>query len=207
MNKNVENLGKSKDSSFLKEIISFTKTLIIIVIIVVSFRYFIAEFFIVDGVSMSPNFETGHYLVINKLSGVFTDVERGDILVFVPPSERDSSWLKYTVFFDPRAKYIKRVIGLPGETIKLYNNKIFLKKEGGDEFVELYEPYLKNNIIRTESKTILGNNEYFMLGDNRASSYDSEEWGPIKKSDIIGSPVLRMLPFNHFGTNPADHSF
>jgi signal peptidase I len=96
-------------------------------------------------------------------------------LVFVPPSERSSDWKKYTGFFDPRKKYIKRVIALPGETIKLENHKIFIKKIGKKEFEELNEPYIKNSGTTKNIETVLKPDEYFMLGDNRASSYDSEE--------------------------------
>ena len=205
---NTENKKTEKENfSIIKEILSFTQLVIFALAIIIPLKYFIIEPFIVSGASMSPNYETGHYLVVNKMSGTFSDIKRGDVLVFVPPSQRSDSWLKYTGYFDPRTKYIKRTIGLPGETVKLENHKIFIKKVGAKDFVELTEPYIKNSGITKSVETLLKSDEYFMLGDNRGNSYDSEEWGPIKKSDIMGSPVLRVLPFSQFGTSPADYNF
>lgn len=181
--------------------------IVIALLIIVPLKYFIIEPFIVSGASMSPNFETGHYLFVDKLSGKLFDIKRGEVLVFVPPAERNDSWLKYTGYFDPRAKYIKRVIGLPGETVKLKNHKVYIKKVGENEFKELNEPYIKNNGTNIDQTVTLKEDEYFMLGDNRGNSYDSEEWGPIKKSDIMGSPVLRLLPLDKIGFYPADYEF
>ena len=193
--------------SLIKEFFSFILLVASVLIFVIPFKYFIAEPFIVEGVSMSPNYESGHYIIINKMYNNFWNIERGDVLVFIPPSERSDNWKKYTGFFDPRKKYIKRVIALPGETIKLENHKVFVKKEGEEDFVQLSEPYIKNSGTTKSIETILKSDEYFMLGDNRSSSYDSEEWGAIKKSDILGSPSLRILPFSQFETNPAEYNF
>jgi signal peptidase I len=99
------------------------------------------------------------------------------------------------------------LIGLPGETVKMSKSKIFIKKQNETDFWELEEPYIKDHGTPTESVTILGSDEYFVLGDNRYHSYDSEEWGPIKKDDILGSPSLRIFPFNQFGLNPSSYSF
>ncbi len=78
---------------------------------------------------------------------------------------------------------------------------------GENEFKELNEPYIKNNGTNIDQTVTLKEDEYFMLGDNRGNSYDSEEWGPIKKSDIMGSPVLRLLPLDKIGFYPADYEF
>lgn len=198
---------KEENMSIIKEIYSFILMLMGVLTFVIPFKYFIAEPFIVDGRSMSPNFESGHYIIINKLYDTFSNIQRGDILVFIPPLERSDDWRKYTVFFDPRKKYIKRIIALPGETIRLEDHKIFIKKIGEKDFKKLDEPYIKNNGTTKEIETVLKKDEYFMLGDNRAKSHDSEEWGAIKKSDIIGVPLLRILPFSQFETNPAIYSF
>jgi len=131
-------------------------------------------------------------------------LHRGEVLVFIPPHERSDSWWKYSVYFDPREKYIKRIVGLPGETIKLENHKIFIRKKNQKDFHELREKYLNNHGTTKYVTVTLKDDEYFMLGDNRAYSYDSEEWGPIKKSDIIGQPVLRLFPFQKIGFYPAN---
>jgi len=147
------------------------------------------------------------YVIVNKLKTYTSPVERGTVLVFVPPHERSDSWWKYSVYLDPRHKYIKRAIGLPGETIKLENHEIYIKKPGETSFRRLTEPYIKNKGTRKRVVVTLENDEYFMLGDNRANSYDSEEWGPIKKSDIIGEPVLRLIPLHKLTTYPEKFNF
>ncbi len=196
----------AKPNRFFKEILSFFKIFVIALLITIPIKYFLLEPFMVSGASMHPSFETGHYLVVNKLKK-YEKINRGDVLVFVPPHERKKdSWKKYTVFLDPRKKYIKRVIALPGETIATSNNKIFIKHKDGngkEVWITLNEPYLKNTEISNFTKT-LKNDEYFMLGDNRPFSYDSEEWGPIKKSDITGEPILRLFPFTKIGFYPEN---
>jgi signal peptidase I len=83
-------MKEEKKVGLIKEIISFITLIISVLFFIIPFKYFIAEPFIVDGASMSPNFETGHYIIINKLYGNLSDVQRGDVLTFVPPSERSS---------------------------------------------------------------------------------------------------------------------
>lgn len=192
---------------WLKEILDFVISVIIALIIVIPFRHFIAEPYIVSGSSMSPNFETGDYIIVNKITGSLVDPKRGDVLVFVPPMQRKDSWKNYFPIIDERIKYIKRTIGLPGETVKIENKKVFIKAKGSESFVELNEPYIKNDNLRHNRTVVLKNDEYFMLGDNRGNSYDSEEWGPIKDYDIIGEPIVRLLPFSKIGINPAQDEF
>lgn len=192
---------------WLKEIIDFIISVIIALIIVIPFRFFIAEPYIVSGASMSPNYETGHYIIVNKFVGPVINPDRGDVLVFVPPMQRKDSWKNYFPIIDERVKYIKRVIGMPGETVKIENNKVFIKTKESSSFVELKEPYIENDNLRKNQEVTLAEEEYFMLGDNRGNSYDSEEWGAIIKSDIVGEPMLRLLPLSGFSINPANHEF
>ncbi|MCD5396606.1 MAG: signal peptidase I [Candidatus Pacebacteria bacterium] len=136
-------------------------------ILTIPIKYFIIEPYVVVGASMSPNFETGHYLIVNKLKNT-SKIERGDILVFSSPKDRHiSPKLRFTVYFDQRDKYIKRVIGLPFETIKLEGNYVFLKKQNEKEFIKLNEPYLKELGNYRGVTTTLKYDEFFMLGDNR----------------------------------------
>ncbi len=198
---------KIKSNFWIKESIDLSLSLIIALIIVIPFRHFVAEPYIVQGASMSPNYETGHYIIVNKLTGYLTKPERGDVLVFVPPQERKKSWKNFFPIIDERVKYIKRVVGLPGETVKIENKKVWIKKKDWKDFKPLIEPYLKNDNLTKDNTIILKNDEYFMLGDNRGNSFDSEEWGPIKYSDIVGEPVLRLLPFDKFSLKPANKKF
>lgn len=194
-----------RNNTIVKETVSLLQILIISLIIIIPIKYFVVEPYVVQGSSMSPNFETANYLIVSKITGKITEIKRGEVLVFVPPKERSDSWLKYTTYFDPRDKYIKRVIALPGERVVLKDHKVFIQKENSSELQELNEPYIKNNGTTKSVDITLSDDEYFMLGDNRGNSFDSEEFGPIKKSDIVGSPILRLYPFTQIGFNPAEY--
>ncbi len=187
----------------LKQIKELVSIIIITLLIIIPFRFFIAEPFLVEGISMEPNFSTGDYLIVGKIS----NIKRGDIVVIVPPNERKDTWKNIIPFIDQRKKYIKRIIGLPGEQIKMSEGLIFIKKEWEYEFQKLNEPYIKylnknsNKIIRLTSE------EYFVLGDNRPNSLDSEEFGPILASDIIGEPLVKFLFYNLINFFPEQHNF
>ena len=84
---------------------------------------------------------------------------------------------------------------------------IFIKKENDDKFKELEEPYIKNINYSSQQIKQLAKDEYFVLGDNRPNSFDSEEFGPIKKDDLIGEPLFRFLPITQINYLPANHHF
>jgi len=133
---------------------------------------------------MNPNFENGDYLVINEIGYRFSDPKRGDVVVFRPPQG------------NIRQFYIKRIIGLPGETVKIEGGKVLV---GGDEasLSELSEEYIKE--VTPGNKSVsLGDDEYFVLGDNRNASSDSRIWGGISRSDIIGRAWIRAWPISEF---------
>lgn len=197
---------QTKKIKFLSETLSILKIFIFALILIIPVKYFLIEPFLVSGASMEPNFYTANYLIINKLKTKTSEIKRGDVLVFVPPQERDNTLWKYSVYFDPRKKYIKRVVGLPKETIKIENNKFYIKKEGEEKFTKLNEPYIKNDGYTNDQELILKNDEYFMGGDNRLQSKDSRVFGPIKKSDIMGEPIIRFLPFNKMSFYPEKYN-
>lgn len=160
--------------SFFWEII---KVVVLALVIVIPIRYFIFQPFLVKGQSMEPNFETGDYLIIDELSYRFRNPQRGEVIVFKYPQ-------------NPSQRYIKRIIGLPGETIEIKNNKVMINNKELDE-----RNYLPIS-IQTPGNTLitLAENEYFVLGDNRLASYDSRRWGPLPKKDIIGRVLIRAWP-------------
>jgi signal peptidase I len=144
----------------VNEVKDLLVSIIIALIIVIPFRHFVAEPYIVQGASMSPNYATGDYIIVNKLTSYLTKPERGDVIVFVPPMERNKNtditmgvtnqffsggWKNYVPLIDSRMKFIKRTIGLPGETVKLDGGKVYIKKNGSDKFEKLEEPYIKDH--------------------------------------------------------------
>jgi len=159
------------------------KMAIIVLVIVLPIRYFLFQPFIVSGASMSPNLETGDYLIIDEISYRFSNPQRGDIVVF-------------GVNFIPGYKgqrFIKRIIGLPGETINIKNGQVEIIKDS--QTIVLEEKYLSDNTKTYGDKTVtLGPDEYFVLGDNREYSYDSRMWGVVNRKDIIGRALLKLWP-------------
>jgi signal peptidase I len=172
--------GTKKYASFVWEII---KIAVIAFIIVAPIRYFLFQPFIVSGASMAPNFATGDYLIVDEISYRFSSPQRGDVIVF------------NTNFIPGYAgqRFIKRVIGLPGETVDITNGQVEIIKDGKTTVLD--EKYLPNNLKTYQDvNTTLKTDQYFVLGDNRTYSYDSRFWGVVPRSDIIGKAVLRVLP-------------
>jgi len=172
------------------------KFVLIILLIVIPVRVFVAQPFIVNGASMDPTFGHGEYLIVDQISYRFNEPERGDVIVFKYPN-------------DQRQFFIKRVIGLPGETIKITNTSVIIYNDNYPEGKELEEPYLKNKPIRYgrhELETTLDSSEYFVLGDNRSESSDSRTWGSLKRHLIVGRPLVRLLPPSSVSLFPGLHS-
>ena len=168
---------KKSSKAFWLELV---KLLIIAALIVIPFRLFVAQPFIVDGASMDPTFATGQYLVVDELTYHFKSPERGSVLIFKYPKDES----KY---------FIKRVIGLPGETVTITHGQVSISNAAHPQGVALDEPYVK--LPKDDSETYtLGTDEYYVLGDNRLASADSRYWGPVPTKDLIGRPVLRLWP-------------
>lgn len=155
--------------------------------IIIPIRYFLIQPFYVKGASMEPNFYDHEYLIIDELSYRFRLPERGEIVVFRYPR-------------DPSQFFIKRVIGLPGETIEITNGKMILYTNNQPNGIILEEAYLGDELTTGKIRVTLGLEEYYLLGDNRDESLDSRSFGPVKQSGIIGRVWVRGLPLSRFGT-------
>jgi signal peptidase I len=180
----------SKKSSGIKDFISF---IVLTAIIVLPIRFFIAQPFIVNGSSMSPTFETGQYLIVDQLSYRFHDPVRGDVIIFKYPGN--------TKIF-----YIKRIIGLPGETVNINENTVtIINSDNPNGFIldESFVIFPKETFME---KT-LSDSEYFVMGDNRAASSDSRVWGPLSKDLVVGKAFVRLWPFNKIDYLPGKFSF
>lgn len=176
-----------KDEHPLTEIIRFS---LIALLIVFPIRMFIAQPFIVSGASMDDTFENGQYLIVDQISYRFESPERGDIVIFRYPR-------------DPSKFFIKRVIGLPGDTINIEGNVITITNEEHPNGAVLDEPYVDAMDPNTFMTETLGEGEYFVMGDNRNQSSDSRMWGPLPERNIVGRALLRLFPIDAASVMPG----
>lgn len=183
--------GKSAISRFIREGLAYIGELLRVVVIslaiILPIRYFLVQPFYVKGASMEPNFYDHEYLVIDEISYRFRDPQRGEIVVFRYPA-------------DPSQFFIKRVIGLPGETLEINNAEVRIRNEQYPGGLKLGEPYLEGGTPAYGQDTAaLGPDEYYLLGDNRASSLDSRQFGSLRRDLIIGRVWIRGWPFDRIG--------
>lgn len=187
-----ENYPKDNSSgkeNLLGEIVKFV---IIAIVFVIPFRILIAQPFMVNGPSMRPSFESSDYLIVDQLSYRFEEPKRSEVVIF-----------KYPI--NPSKFFIKRVVGLPEETVKITNGQIYIiNKENPSGFL-IEEPYITYPKIDNLTIT-LNTDEYFVMGDNRASSSDSRSWGPLPRKNIVGKPLIRLIPLNKISFSPGDYS-
>ncbi len=175
-------------ASFVFEMI---KTVLISVAIIVLIRYFLFKPFYVRGASMEPTYENNEYLNINEIDYRFHAPKRGDVVVFRFPR-------------DPSQYFIKRVIGLPGETVTVRGGSVTVLNDTYPEGFTLNEgAYLSNDVMTFGDSTVtLDQDHFFVLGDNRPASLDSrsEIVGPIPRADIIGRTWFRVWPPRRMNT-------
>ena len=167
----------------LKAIFWETAEIILIALaIILPIRYFLVQPFFVRGQSMEPTFSDGDYLIIDEISYRFREPQRGEVIVFKFPD-------------NPMDFYIKRAIGLPGETVEIKAGRVRIYNSGYPSGFALNESYLPAN-LQTDGdlRVRLGEDEYFVIGDNRRSSYDSRRWGTLQKREIIGRVWIRPWP-------------
>ncbi|MCI0479925.1 signal peptidase I [Candidatus Uhrbacteria bacterium] len=154
--------------------------------IIIPVRYFLVQPFYVKGASMEPNFFDHEYLIIDELSYRFRNPQRGEIVVFRYPN-------------DPKQYFIKRVIGLPGETVEIANGRVkIFNDEKPNGFILPEQEYL-DQLYTAASRTVtLKSDEYFVMGDNRISSLDSRYFGAIERGDVVGRVWLRGWPLDRW---------
>ncbi len=171
----------------LTEIIRFT---VIALIIVIPIRMFVAQPFIVSGASMENTFHSGEYLIVDQVSYKLHKPERGDVIVFRYPK-------------DPSKFFIKRVIGLPGDTVNITGDTVTIINTTHPEGFILDEDYIKSMKNSTNLTEVLGEREYFVMGDNRDQSSDSRMWGVLQEERIVGKAFLRLFPPQTFDYLPG----
>ncbi len=169
------------------------KFVCITLIIVLPIRAYVAQPFIVSGESMVSTFQDGQYLIVDEMTYHFRNPERGEVIIFRYPK-------------DPSKFFIKRVIGIPGDSVKVAGGHVYVNG------IETEEPYLDAGVVTTtdgpflQSNTpvTLGKDQYFAMGDNRPRSLDSRSWGVVPRANIKGRVLLRLFPFNSLAYLPGD---
>lgn len=179
-----------KKGAFIWDLIKFC---LISLAIVLPFRLFVAQPFIVSGLSMFPTFDDGQYLIVDELTYRFYEPERGDVIIFHFPN-------------NTKEYFIKRIVGLPGETVAIEGGKVKITNTANPDGFYLTEPYIEDKLSDTKATT-LDTSHYFVMGDNRDASYDSRAWGALSKDLIVGRAFIRLVPFKDAGIFPGKFQF
>jgi len=154
---------------------------------------FVVRPFIVSGNSMDPNIKNGQYLIIDQVSYRFREPARGDVIVFRSPPE-------------PTKYYIKRIIGLPGDTVTIDGKDITITNAAHPEGFTLQEDFITHTHNDRQTTTV-PEGKYFVMGDNRSGSYDSRSWGVLPKENIRGRALVRLLPLSTIEYLPAQITY
>lgn len=176
--------------NFALFIFELLKIVLISLVIIIPVRYFLIQPFYVKGASMEPNFHDKEYLIVDEISYRLNSPKRGDIIVFRYPR-------------NPQEYFIKRLIALPGEKVQVKDGGVYIFNAEHPEGFRLEEGYLGEGVKTygfSEDITTLGDEEIFVLGDNRNASKDSRTFGPVNKSFLIGRVLFRGYPFDKMGT-------
>jgi len=175
--------------SFFSFIWDSAKVIFVALAIILPIRLYVAQPFFVRGYSMEPMYSNGDYLIVDELSYHFRKPERGEIIVFRFPQ-------------DPSQFFIKRIIGLPGETVRAKDGHVVVE-QNGEQVAELSEGYISDSLATGEFELSAGPDEYIVLGDNRGASSDSRRWGTLAREAIVGRAFLRVWPPQHFSVFAA----
>lgn len=163
------------------------KIVVLSLAIVLPVRYFLIQPFSVKGASMEPTYYDGEYLVVDEISYRFREPDRGEVVVLRNP--------KLSSEF-----FIKRIIGLPNETIDIENGEVKISNAAHPDGFILRETYLPDSLVTSGFRhTVLGSTDYFVMGDNRGASLDSRAIGPIPRGNIVGRTWIRAWPLDRVG--------
>jgi signal peptidase I len=176
-----ENAVARSAKKFALFIFEAVKVIVISLAIILPIRYYLVQPFIVKGASMEPNFHDSEYLIINEIEYRLGTPERGEVVILKDP-------------LDPQVYFIKRVIGLPSETVEVKNGRVFINDQ------LLAETYIEEFGTDNADAIKLELDQYYVMGDNRTNSFDSRKFGPVVRKSIIGKAWFRGWPFNKIST-------
>ena len=178
-----------ESTDWVRSLAEAMRTIIVVVGLAYLLRIFVFQPYIVEGTSMAPHFATNDYLLVDKFSYRVSAPQRGDIIVFRYPN-------------DPSTYYVKRIIGLPGERVSIQNGKVTIfNSDNPQGFVLDESSYLDASVKTTlpltnNSDFTVSAGHYFVLGDNRAASSDSREWGLLPQENIVGKVAIKAYPLS-----------
>lgn len=184
----MENFFRTIGGFFLEII----QSIVIVISILLIVYLFFAQPHQVNGLSMYPTFDNGDYLFTDKISYRTGKPKRGDVVVFRAPESAQCPT-------GTGCDFIKRVVGLPGETVEVKQNGIFINDEKIDEPYVSLENQTLPGAFTSRGQIELGPDEYFVSGDNRLHSSDSRSWGPITPKEIVGKAFFRYWPLKNAG--------
>lgn len=165
-------------------LLEFIKVAVLAGITIALVRYYLFKPFYVKGASMEPNFLDHEYLIIDELSYRLHEPKRGEVIVFRYPN-------------NPKEYFLKRIIGLPGERVKVSEGVVTIYNDAHPEGLSIKEEYIPSDIVTEGEKIMsLNKNQYFVMGDNRPNSFDSRRFGPVDENLIVGRTWLRGWPLN-----------
>lgn len=182
----IEQPRESKTRHLIRETMWYIVTALVVVLPI---RMWIAQPFVVNGASMDSTFRDGEYLIVDQISYRFENPQRGDVVVFKYP-------------LNPKKYFIKRIIGVPGDTVKVRGDSVTITNSEHPEGLSIDESYVHSQTIGNVTTT-LREGEYFVMGDNRVVSLDSRSWGALPQEAIIGTPLVRLLPFSRIDMFPG----
>lgn len=168
-------------------IFDFLQSIVVVMAILVMIYLFIISPQEISGDSMFPTFKNGEYILTNKVEYKLHEPQRGDVIVFKSPKNKDID-------------YIKRIIGIPGDTVSLRDGKFYVNGELLDEhYLPPYIYTFAGSFMKENTEVTVPEGYYFVVGDNRPHSLDSREFGFVPKQDIIGKAFFRYWPFERAG--------
>ena len=202
-NKSELRYNEDDDRTLLEDILGFVKVFVVSAIVILLFVNFVAHPVRVDGKSMYPTLKDGEFGFTNVGGVLLNGVERGDIVVVTMEEEGQ------------KTHWVKRVIGLPGDTVTCVNDVVFINGKVLDETQYIDPDYRQscvdkfgyfnkvpnedNTDVKDFDEVKLNNDEYYVMGDNRPYSKDSRYVGPVKKSQLFAKNMLVLLPFSDMG--------
>lgn len=168
----------------------FLQGIVVVMALLVMVYLFIVSPQEINGASMEPNFHNGEYILTSKVLYKFRAPQRGDVVIFKSPGNKEID-------------YIKRIIGLPGDTVSLKDNSFYVNGQKVDEpYLAPDTPIFGSSYLEEGQAIVVPDGSYFVAGDNRAHSSDSREFGPIAEADFIGTAIFRYWPFSQLGPLP-----